>query len=941
MAVTNTGPLRAPDTFVSSGRVGGSVMGRGLRLGSIALAAALLLASCAAVTPQDNHASCMDLMLGHAVTPGAIAHGHGSHGSGSSLQPLSTSSPEPSGPPPTPTRNWSNAAGWPGRQLPVAGDVVTIRADEVVLLDVNPPALAGLNIEGSLVFAPQDLELTSDWIFVTGGMYVGSAQQSFTHRAVINLTGERKADSGCLGNKYLGLLHGTLEVYGDPEGSSWTRLSQTANGGAASIVVDDASGFRVGDRIVVASTDYFARQTRGDVAVDRQTEERTVAWVTGNTIGLDTPLGYMHFGQAQTFGQGTSGFNNTVLQSRAEVARLSRNVTIRSEAATTDPNSDRYRFGGHIMALGDSRIRLDSVEITNFGQVGVLLRYPVHFHLMGDAGAGSFVRNSSLHNLFNRCITVHGTNSVLLRGNAAYDTFGHCYFLEDGAERGNLFDGNLGIMARKPPEGAALLGSDSTFLGPSIFWITNPSNDFIGNVAASSEGSGFWFGLPEHPTGPSYAIFDGANTWPRRTPLGTFRDNLAHSNSADGLHVDRGPTADVTGVETTSYRPRSNPADPSSTPVTAVFQGFSAYRHRNNAVWTRGDNTVLRDALLVDNAIGATFASNKTWIERSIVVGESANLGHVFNWEEAGIDGRSLPKPWNSSYAIRGFEFYDGDVWADGVHFQNFVPNAIRQASGIGVLDFTSFSLSPRNHLQNVSFGPETNEVYLSKRTADQQSPATTDSNEDGYRSAVFQDRDGSLTGTAGLWVTVDNPLLTHAACSFSAAWNSHLCEGRYAALSLRDQTSRTARIEPVTIRRAANPGSGPSHTMFGTPNGGPSTPNRHFRTLLPLLDGGRYHYQFSGVAPEHLTVELSSVVPGDSLIVSLPWEPTGIHIYRDWWVDERNRLGPTGSLNGLLTMSEGVAYYYDEGAARLWLRLEVREDRDYSHLTICAKRLC
>src|SRR5690606_23806713 len=122
-----------------------------------------------------------------------------------------------------------------------------------------------------------------------------------------------------------------------------------------------------------------------------------------------------------------------------------------------------------------------------------------------------FVRNSSLHHLFNRCVTIHGTNAVFLHGNAAYDTFGHCYFLEDGVERGNLLEGNLGMMARRPPADVALLGSDTSHPGPGIFWITNPANDFVDNVAASSEGTGFWYGLPEHPTGPSFFNFDGAN----------------------------------------------------------------------------------------------------------------------------------------------------------------------------------------------------------------------------------------------------------------------------------------------------------------------------------------------------------------------------------------------------------------------------------------------
>ena len=32
-------------------------------------------------------------------------------------------------------------------------------------------------------------------------------------------------------------------------------------------------------------------------------------------------------------------------------------------------------------------------------------------------------------------MTVHGTHGVNVVNNVAYNTFGHCYFLEDGGER--------------------------------------------------------------------------------------------------------------------------------------------------------------------------------------------------------------------------------------------------------------------------------------------------------------------------------------------------------------------------------------------------------------------------------------------------------------------------------------------------------------------------
>src|SRR5690349_4243832 len=73
-----------------------------------------------------------------------------------------------------PTR-WSDPATWPNRKVPVAGDKVTIGRDKQVLLDVSPPALGGLSIDGTLAFADDaDLELTTEWIMLHGALTIGT-----------------------------------------------------------------------------------------------------------------------------------------------------------------------------------------------------------------------------------------------------------------------------------------------------------------------------------------------------------------------------------------------------------------------------------------------------------------------------------------------------------------------------------------------------------------------------------------------------------------------------------------------------------------------------------------------------------------------------------------------------------------------------------------------
>ena len=70
---------------------------------------------------------------------------------------------------------WSDPATWPDRQVPRAGDKVTIAAGKDVVLDVSPPALAGLTIDGKLSFSNNaDLELTTEWIMLHGELEIGT-----------------------------------------------------------------------------------------------------------------------------------------------------------------------------------------------------------------------------------------------------------------------------------------------------------------------------------------------------------------------------------------------------------------------------------------------------------------------------------------------------------------------------------------------------------------------------------------------------------------------------------------------------------------------------------------------------------------------------------------------------------------------------------------------
>src|ERR1700761_2433063 len=65
---------------------------------------------------------------------------------------------------------WSDPKSWPDGKVPGAGDAVTIGKDQNIVLDVSPPALRSLTINGKLSFSnDKDLELKTEWVYLPGG----------------------------------------------------------------------------------------------------------------------------------------------------------------------------------------------------------------------------------------------------------------------------------------------------------------------------------------------------------------------------------------------------------------------------------------------------------------------------------------------------------------------------------------------------------------------------------------------------------------------------------------------------------------------------------------------------------------------------------------------------------------------------------------------------
>ena len=143
----------------------------------------------------------------------------------------------------------------------------------------------------------------------------------------------------------------------------------TAAVGATQITLKEAPSWRVGDEIVIASTDFDMNQA----------EVRKITAISGASITLDRPLVYMHWGVLQSYKGGTR-----TLDERAEVGLLTRNILVQGDEVPTAPSlvlfflfrpraerrrgalqatATANRHGAHIIITGSAQGRIDGIEV--------------------------------------------------------------------------------------------------------------------------------------------------------------------------------------------------------------------------------------------------------------------------------------------------------------------------------------------------------------------------------------------------------------------------------------------------------------------------------------------------------------------------------------------------------------------------------------------------
>ncbi len=427
--------------------------------------------------------------------------------------------------------SWSSPATW-GGVLPRVEDDVIIPAGISVTLNANVEC-GGITVGGRLEVERADRTLLCDSLLVQGSgsvFEVGTATNRFLQKFTLTLKGLPTETVMSMGAKLLGAQQGgTLRIHGRDR-TEWTFLGANAAAGTTSMTLSEDIDWQVGDTILVTSSRLAWSEA----------ETRTITAVSGRTVSFTPGLSFPHNGSTTTRTRSSDGKSWTA-NLRAEVGLLSRNIKIQGDAA-----SETSGFGGHIMVMPAGGVAgyafLQGVELFRMGQKSTVGRYPMHWHMLAQDGAGQYLKDSAVHRSFNRAVTIHGTESTLVDNNFCYDHLGHGIFLEDGSERFNVITRNVVLGSMRPLAGEEVLQTDNAFntiqnRSPSSFWITNPNNTFTDNIAAGTHGTGFWFAFPKKPLNTSSTHPRFSSMEPYKEPLGAFNRNVAHS-CASGLDIN-------------------------------------------------------------------------------------------------------------------------------------------------------------------------------------------------------------------------------------------------------------------------------------------------------------------------------------------------------------------------------------------------------------------
>jgi hypothetical protein len=302
---------------------------------------------------------------------------------------------------------------------------------------------------------------------------------------------------------------------------AWSFLTDGTAPGDATFEVEDASGWKAGDRVALTPT---AERSERDHA--EQFDEAVVSAVSGNTVTLESAPGFSHAGC-------------TDCMRRGEALNLTRNVVIRSADDTAH---------AHIAVAHAAVLQLDSVELRWLGPEHscrtVERRHPIHFHQQEDDADRSFVRHVSIWGGQNGFIQVERSHGVEITDVAGYDTYGVGF---------NLFYDSSSCGTRCRPDDDAPRVMMVEVIAAKVGIAVRESgcariqHRQAGYDVSGGEGSGCLrcvaTGVGLEGSGSDVSGFQWAESGSGRPSDFTFAECVSHNNAGHGLFIWQNETS--------------------------------------------------------------------------------------------------------------------------------------------------------------------------------------------------------------------------------------------------------------------------------------------------------------------------------------------------------------------------------------------------------------
>lgn len=381
--------------------------------------------------------------------------------------------------------------------IPKTSELI-IGSDSILPIHIN---IKGMNVYGKLTIGSESCRIVTPVSIILHGTRPLNVTRNIPLPSIkgINVDG------------------GILNLHGKRYYPTWTRLSKTITPGTNIIFLQESVNWEVGQQIILItsslkdSRDY----NQNEILTIQEIDTNPLSIDVGTIIIVKETIQHTHVA-------------NEYYQ--IEVGSLSRTITIQGnsiDSKPTDPdplnrscmdvdatkdkksiyfnttrpciaNTELTGYGGHIIIQNNGSGYVEGIELLRMGQTNVKGRYPIHFHLLGNNCSSCYFTDSSIHNSYYRCISIHGTHNVLVNENVAYDIVGYCYYMESGIEENNTLSYNLAahihplgpyMMRGAGHDAPIIVQNDETLILPadvsaSGFYITNMYNTIIGNAAS-------------------------------------------------------------------------------------------------------------------------------------------------------------------------------------------------------------------------------------------------------------------------------------------------------------------------------------------------------------------------------------------------------------------------------------------------------------------------